>query len=161
LEEFYAPFEQDVQTAEANMPKVEVAEMPIGEACERCGHDLIIRYGRFGKFIACSNFPECRYTRPFVLKIGVACPKCGADLVERKTKKGRIFYGCSTYPECDWTNWKRPLPAPCPECGGLLVAQNKKFARCTVCGSQVELDSLPAPEEIVSNPESDQVPEMA
>ena len=161
LEEFYAPFERDVREAEANMPKVEVAEMPIGEDCPRCEHDLIIRYGRFGKFIACSNFPDCRYTRPFVLKIGVPCPNCGSDLVERKTKKGRIFYGCSTYPECDWTSWKRPLPNPCPECGGLLVVQNKKVARCTVCESQVDLDSLPAPEQTVSESEPDQVPEMA
>ncbi len=144
LERFWQPFERDLQNAEANMPEVKVADMAIGEACPKCGHDLVIKYGRYGKFIACSNFPECRYTRPFTRKIGVACPKCGQEIVERKTKKGRIFYGCETYPDCDWTSWKRPLPVPCPTCGGLLAAQNKKFAQCTKCEERFELDSLPA-----------------
>ena len=160
LEDFYKPFERDVQEAEVNMPKVEVTEMSIGEACPRCGNDLVVRYGRYGKFIACSNFPECRYTRPFVLKIGVACPQCGSDLVERKTKKGRVFYGCSTYPDCDWTSWKRPLPTPCPECGGLLVAQNKRLARCTVCEAQFELESLPGPGEMMPAGETEKPPAM-
>ncbi len=146
LSKFYTPFERALHAAEANMPKVEVGDTAIGEACPKCGHDLVLKYGRFGKFIACSNFPECRYTRPYVVKIGVKCPKDGGDIVARKTKKGRIFYGCSNYPECDWTSWKRPLPNPCPNCGELLVAQNKKFAECTVCHQRFELDSLPAPE---------------
>ena len=144
LEDFYAPFEEDLQKAEAHMPKVEVASETIGEACPECGHDLVIKFGRYGKFIACSNFPDCRYTRPFVVKIGVACPKDGGDLVARKTKKGRTFYGCSNYPDCDWTSWKRPLPTPCPNCGGLLVAQSKKFAQCTRCEERFALDALPA-----------------
>lgn len=163
LEEFYAPFEDDVQKAEANMPKVEVAETYIGETCEECGHELVVRYGRFGKFIACSNFPDCRYTRPFVKKIGVNCPKCQAELVERKTKKGRIFYGCSNYPDCDWTSWKQPLPTPCPECQGLLVVQNKTTAQCTTCNSQFSLEALAKTEteEQADEVVPDQIPEVA
>lgn len=163
LEEFYAPFEGDVQKAEANMPKVEVAETYIGETCEECGHELVVRYGRFGKFIACSNFPDCRYTRPFVKKIGVNCPKCQAELVERKTKKGRIFYGCSNYPDCDWTSWKQPLPTPCPACQGLLVVQNKTTAQCTACNSQFSLEALAKTEteEQADEVVPDQIPEVA
>lgn len=153
LAEFYTPFEKDLLDAETNMPKVEVADISIGEACEKCGHDLVLKYGRFGKFIACSNFPDCRYTRPYVVKIDVACPACGNDLVARKTKKGRIFYGCNTYPECDWTSWKRPLPTPCPACGGLLVVQNKRTAQCIKCEERFELDSLPATTSTETTPE--------
>ncbi len=143
LREFYAPFEKALHIAEAEMPKVEVGDTPIGEQCPKCGHELVLKFGRFGKFIACSNFPECRYTRPYVEKIGVKCPKDGGEIVARKTKKGRTFYGCSNYPECDWTSWKRPLPTPCPDCGGLMVVQSKKFAQCTVCHHRFEMDSLP------------------
>ncbi len=144
LQDFYAPFEKALHTAEANMPKVEVSDTPIGEKCPKCGHELVLKFGRFGKFIACSNFPECRYTRPHVEKIGVKCPQDGGEIVARKTKKGRTFYGCDHYPECDWTSWKRPLPTPCPDCGGLLVVQSKKTAQCTVCHHRFDLDSLPA-----------------
>ncbi len=147
LEEFYKPFDEALRAAEANMPKVEVGDTPIGEACPKDGGELVLKFGRFGKFIACSNFPECRYTRPYVEKIGVLCPEDGGELVARKTKKGRTFYGCSNYPECDWTSWKRPLPNPCPDCGGLLVVQSKKAAQCTVCRHRFDLDSLPAPKE--------------
>lgn len=142
IEEFYTPFEKDLQAAEQNMPKIEVADVPIGEKCPQCEHDLVIKYGRFGKFIACSNFPDCRYTRPYVEPIGVACPKCQGDLVARKTKKGRIFYGCSNYPTCDWTSWKKPLATPCPNCQGLLVAQSKHSAQCTRCEERFEFEAL-------------------
>jgi DNA topoisomerase-1 len=158
LQEFYAPFEQAVQQAEEQMPTVEVAET-IGEQCELCSHDLIVKYGRFGKFIACSNFPDCRYTRPFVKTIGVKCPKDGAELVERKTKKGRVFYGCSNYPDCDWTSWKQPLPIPCPNCEGLLVVQNKRSAQCTVCEERFDLDELMAAAEKEAESAQDKLPE--
>ena len=90
-----------------------------------CGHPLVIRWGRYGKFIGCSTFPECRYVEPWLEKIGVKCPKDGGELAERKTRKGRVFYGCANYPQCDFTSWKRPLPEPCPKCGGLLTATNR------------------------------------
>jgi len=142
LEEFYGPFSKALQHAEEHMPKIKVSDTAIGEACPECGHDLVLKYGRFGKFIACSNFPDCRYTRPYVIKLNVACPKCGGDLVARKTKKGRTFYGCSNYPECDWISWKRPLPTPCPNCQGTLVVQNKKTAQCLQCHNRFSLDDV-------------------
>ena len=143
LQKFYTPFEKTVAEAEAKMPKVELVEEPIGEQCEECGGELIIRYGRYGKFIGCANFPECRYTRPFVQKLGICCPACQTgEIIERKTKKGRTFFGCSTYPDCEWTSWKRPLTKPCPDCGGLLVVQSKKQAMCLRCENRFDLDSI-------------------
>jgi DNA topoisomerase-1 len=142
INEFYVPFEQDVRQAEEKMPEMKVEPEPIGRACPRCGHDLVVRWGRYGKFISCSNFPECRHTEPLLEKIGVACPKDGGEVVERKTRKGRTFYGCSNYPECDFTSWKKPLPQPCPNCGGLLVFANKNHAHCTQCEEQFSLDQV-------------------
>ncbi len=142
INEFYVPFEQDVRQAEEKMPEMKVEPEPIGRACPRCGHDLVVRWGRYGKFISCSNFPECRHTEPLLEKIGVACPKDGGEVVERKTRKGRTFYGCSNYPECDFTSWKKPLPQPCPNCGGLLVVSNKNHAHCTQCEEQYSLDQV-------------------
>ena len=150
LREFYAPFEQAVARAEKTMEKVMVTDQPTGEKCELCGHDMIIKWGRFGKFIACSNYPTCRNTKPYLEKIGVVCPQCDGDLVERRTRKKRVFYGCSNYPTCQFVSWKRPLPQPCPACGGLLVVNNKKRALCLQCGEQVALDQLPEAGEGVS-----------
>ena len=133
LRNFYDEFEPQVKKAQAEMP-VQKAELEkVGRACPNCGHDLVIRWGRYGKFISCSNFPECRYTEAFLEKIGVACPKDGGDIVQRKTRKGRIFYGCSNYPACDFTSWKRPVATPCPNCGGLLVVANKRELQCINC----------------------------
>ena len=142
IREFYIPFEQDVKQAEEKMPEMKVELEPIGRACPKCGHDLVLRWGRYGKFISCSNFPECRHTEPWLEKIGVACPKDGGEVVERKTRKGRTFYGCSNYPECDFTSWKKPLPLPCPKCSGLLVVANKNHAHCTQCEEQFSLDQV-------------------
>jgi DNA topoisomerase-1 len=103
---------------------------------------MIIKWGRYGKFVACSNFPECRNTKPYLEKIGVTCPECGGDLVEKRSRKRRIFYGCSNYPECEFVSWKKPLPQPCPACGGLMVVSNRHSAKCTKCGEQVSLQSL-------------------
>ncbi len=143
LREFYGPFEQQLKTAEATMERAEVQAQPIGEACPQCGHDLVLRNGRFGKFIACSNYPECRYTRPLVVKTGVTCAKCKqGDLVERRSKKGRTFYGCDRYPACDFVVWQRPVPIPCPDCGGLVTQAGKERGRCTVCGHSFDLKKL-------------------
>jgi DNA topoisomerase-1 len=147
---FYEPFEKDVEIAEEKIPEMKVELEPIGRACPRCGNDLVIRWGRYGKFISCSNFPECRYTEPFLEKIGVTCPLDGGEVVERKTRRGRTFYGCSNYPECDFTSWKKPLKEPCPNCGGLLVVANKNHAQCTVCEEQFSLDQISV-EEIPAN----------
>ncbi|MBI3361618.1 MAG: type I DNA topoisomerase [Chloroflexi bacterium] len=146
LRDFYGPFAEQVKTAEAAMPKINNGPEYVGRDCPQTGHPLIIRWGRYGKFIGCSDFPNCRYTEPWLEKIGVRCPKDGGEIVERKTRKNRIFYGCANYPTCDFTSWKKPLPQPCPNCGGLLVAANRNSAQCTVCEQQTSLDSL-VPEE--------------
>ena len=144
LRAFYTPFEMTVRKAQAEMPVSKSGPEPVGRACPQCGRDLVIRYGRFGKFISCSGFPECRYTEPWLEEIGVACPKDGGALVERKTRKGRTFYGCRNYPNCDFTSWKRPLPQPCPNCHGLLVLASKREAQCIACQATFPLEEIVA-----------------
>ncbi len=142
MDAFYKPFSVTVAKAQAEMPVTKTGPEPIGRACPDCGKDLVLRYGRYGKFIACSGFPECRHTEPWLEKIGVICPKDGGDVVERKTRKGRIFFGCNNYPNCDFTSWKRPLPVPCPKCKGLLVIANKREAQCTACEESFLLEEV-------------------
>jgi DNA topoisomerase-1 len=149
LHEFWDPFSEKVKIAEAEMPEVSKEPELVGRDCPSCGkpqRPLVIRYGRFGKFIGCKNFPECRHTEPWLEKIGVACTKCtGGDMVERKTRKGRTFFGCSNYPECEFTTWKRPLPAACANCGGMLVTANKSTAQCLDCQTEYQLGELALP----------------
>jgi DNA topoisomerase-1 len=142
IREFYAPFEKQVQQADKAIPEMKLELEPIGRDCPNCGHELVTRWGRFGKFISCSNFPECRYTEPWLEKIGVKCPKDGGEIVERKTRKGRTFYGCANYPECDFTSWKLPLATACPRCGGLLVVSDKQHAQCLQCEEQYPLEQV-------------------
>ena len=142
LRSFYDSFEPQLREAERTMEKVAIEPQKTGETCPECGGDLVIKIGRYGKFVGCENYPTCHFTKPLMIKIGVSCPKDGGDLVERRTKRGRVFYGCANYPKCDFTSWKRPLPQPCPHCGGLLVVANKQWAECTVCHERVRLDSL-------------------
>ncbi|MCL4531905.1 MAG: type I DNA topoisomerase, partial [Actinobacteria bacterium] len=105
IREFYQPFRQELDKAGESIERVKIEPEPTDELCEKCGRPMVIRMGRFGKFMGCSGFPECRNAKPLLKKIGVACPECGADLVERQTKAHRTFYGCSRYPECKWTSW--------------------------------------------------------
>src|SRR5215208_846584 len=142
LHEFYHPFAEDLKKAQAEMPVMKSEPEPIGRKCPEDGGELVIRYGRFGKFISCANFPTCRYTEPWLEKIGVLCPKDGGELVERKTRKGRTFYGCINYPNCEFTSWKRPLKLPCPKCNGLLVVANKREAQCTNCSESFLLEEI-------------------
>lgn len=144
LGEFYTPFSQELTHARQNMP-TQRQEEEIGRDCPTCGNPLIVRYGRFGKFIGCATYPECRYTEPWLEKIGVNCPQCGGEIVAKKTRKGRTFYGCAKYPDCDFTSWKKPLPIPCPDCGGLLVDLNRNEAQCTVCENRFQKEALPEP----------------
>ena len=146
IRDFYGPFAADLRKAERLMPEMKAEPEVIDRACPTCGKPLVIRHGRYGKFIGCSDFPECRYTEPWLERIGVRCPKDGGELVERKTRKGRVFYGCANYPACEFTSWKRPLPQPCPQCGGLLVVENRDHALCTVCGNRVRQSELAAVE---------------
>jgi DNA topoisomerase-1 len=142
MDTFYKPFAVTVAKAQAEMPVTKTGPEPIGRACPDCGKELVIRYGRYGKFISCSGFPACRHTEPWLEKIGVTCPKDGGDVVSRKTRKGRIFFSCANYPNCDFTSWKRPLAQPCPKCGGLLVIANKREAQCTACEESFLLDDV-------------------
>ncbi|MER3400863.1 MAG: type I DNA topoisomerase [Thermoflexus sp.] len=146
LRRFYGPFERRLQAALAAIPKISLDHEILEEQCPECGAPLQIRHGRFGKFVGCTRFPECRYTRPFYNRLGVPCPQCGGELLEKKTKRGRTFYGCSHWPACPFTTWKRPLSARCPHCGGLLVQDDRENARCLKCEAVVPLAEL-EPEE--------------
>ena len=143
---FYIPFAEQVEVAKRDMPEVKTEPEMLDRPCPTCGKPLLVRIGRFGKFIGCSDFPTCRYTEPWLEKIGVRCPKDGGDLVARRTRKGRGFYGCANYPNCDFTSWKRPLAAPCPKCGGLLVADNREHAVCLACQERTRMAELPTAE---------------
>lgn len=129
---FYGPFAQQVERAKELMPEVKPEPITLDRACPDCGHALILREGRFGKFVGCSDFPNCRYTEPWLEKIGVKCPQCDGEIVQKRTKRGRIFYGCSNYPQCDFASWKEPIPQQCPQCGGILVKDNRK-STCLNC----------------------------
>jgi DNA topoisomerase-1 len=142
IREFYGPFSITLKRAQQEMPISKTELEKVGRACPECGKDLVIRWGRYGKFISCSGFPACRHTEAFLEKIGVLCPKDGGDLVKRKTRKGRFFFGCANYPTCDFTSWKQPLPNACPKCGGLLVVANKREAQCLSCQESFLLDEV-------------------
>ncbi|MEG6591080.1 type I DNA topoisomerase [Paenibacillus barengoltzii] len=137
LSEFYKSFEKRLRVAEEEMKEVEIEDEVSDEICEKCGRPMVYKLGRFGKFLACSGFPECRNTKPIVKDIGVTCPKCKeGHVVERRSKKGRVFYGCDRYPECDFVSWDKPSPKPCPKCGSMLVEKRNKQGgklQCTSC----------------------------
>lgn len=145
LDDFYKDFSRRVKVAEVEMEKVEIKDEESGEMCEACGRPLVYKMGRFGKFLACSGFPECRVTKPIVKETGVTCPTCKTGtIVERKSKKSRVFYGCNRYPECEFVSWDKPIPRPCPKCSALLVEKKKKkqgiTINCTACDYQEEVD---------------------
>jgi len=142
LQDFYDPFEKTLQTAKQRMERVKVVGEPTDEVCSECGRPLVIKSGRYGKFLSCSGFPECKNAKPLLIKIGVSCPQCGGELVVRQSKKGRSFYGCANYPACDFTTSDKPIPQPCPECGGLVVMRGKKMARCIKCEFVGRLEQL-------------------
>ncbi|MGG0411505.1 type I DNA topoisomerase [Peribacillus simplex] len=127
IDDFYKEFAVHLAKAEVEMEKIEIKDEPAGEDCVECGHGMVFKMGRYGKFMACSNFPDCRNTKPIVKEIGVKCPKCKeGNIIERKSKKRRIFYGCDTYPGCDFISWDKPLPRSCPKCEGTLVEKKLK-----------------------------------
>ena len=133
LGEFYDPFQKALEEAQASMPRTKVEE-ETDEVCENCERPMVIKTGRFGRFLACTGFPECKTSRPLLKKTGAVCPKCGGDIVERRSRgRGRAFYGCSTYPQCDFLTNGKPIAAPCPECGGLMVQSGRTMAACTAC----------------------------
>jgi DNA topoisomerase I len=145
IDEFYRDFEKDLEKAEKEMAEVEIKDEPAGEDCDQCGNPMVFKMGRYGKFMACSNFPDCRNTKAIVKDIGVKCPKCNeGNIIERKSKKRRIFYGCDRFPECDFISWDKPLPRSCPKCEGLLVEKKLKKGiqvQCVNCDYKEEPQS--------------------
>lgn len=142
IDEFYSGFDERLEIAEKEMEKIEIKDEPAGITCENCGNEMVYKMGRYGKFLACSNFPECRNTKPILKEIGVTCPKCKeGNVVERKTKKKRTFYGCDRYPECDFISWDKPIARPCPKCESLLIEKKSKKGtqiQCTNCDYKEE-----------------------
>lgn len=120
LHEFYGPFQDALKHAQREIAEVEIADEVTDEVCEVCGRNMVVKWGRYGKFLACPGFPECKNTRPLFTEVGVDCPECGKPIVERRSRRGRTFYGCSGYPECRFTSWQRPVDRRCPRCGGLM-----------------------------------------
>ncbi len=130
---FYEPFAKQVEKASETIEKVKIADEVSDVQCEKCGAMMVYKMGRFGRFLACPNFPNCRNTKAIVEKIDVPCPKCGAALIKRRSKRGKAFYGCEKYPECDFVSWDKPTNMACPKCGGLMVqkiGQNGSYIVC-------------------------------
>ena len=139
LHEFYGPFSETLKRAEGSIERVKLKDEPAGEDCEKCGRPMVIKIGRFGKFKACSGFPDCRNAQPLFERIGMTCPDCKqGDVAERRSKKGRVFYGCTRYPECAFVSWNKPIPTPCPSCGSpyMVEAGRKGQVKCPVCNHQ-------------------------
>ncbi|MDI3298202.1 MAG: type I DNA topoisomerase [Bacillota bacterium] len=132
--DFYGPFAEALRRAEAEVARVELPSEPTDEVCDLCGRPMVIKHGRYGPFLACTGYPECRRTRPLLEKVGVACPECGGELVARRSRKGRRFYGCSNYPRCTFVSWDRPVEGRCPNCGGWLVERRGRNGAAVQCG---------------------------
>lgn len=143
LEEFYGPFKKRLEVAEEEMKEIEIQDEVSDEICEKCGKHLVYKMGRFGKFLACSGFPDCRNTKPIIKDTGVECPTCKeGKIVERRSKKGRIFYGCDRYPECEFVSWDKPVDKPCPKCESMLIEKKSRSGghiQCTQCDHREEI----------------------
>ena len=126
LRNFYGPFAGELEAAEKKLPRLELRDEPTDEVCPNCGRPMVIKTGRFGKFISCSGYPECKTTKPIVKDTGAKCPKDGGAIVERRSRKGRTFYGCANYPNCDFVSWDRVVAEPCPACGSYVVAKTRR-----------------------------------
>lgn len=135
IRDFYLVFKEELEYADSKIEKVKLEEELTGEMCELCGKPVAKKMGRFGEFLACTGYPECKNTKPIVKSIDVACPTCGKDMIQKKSKKGKIFYGCSGYPECNEVFWHKPVNKKCPECGALLVEKKLKASQYS-CSNQ-------------------------
>jgi len=141
LQKFYFPFEKTLHKASEQIEKINIAKLT-SEICPNCGRAMVIKVGRYGKFLACSGYPECKTTRPLIVKTGIPCPECGSELVERINRRKRIFYGCSNFPHCQFATSRKPVPQPCPHCGKLLILYSKERVKCITCGYESELSEL-------------------
>ena len=136
IREFYKQLEKDLEVAEKNIQKVDIKDEETDVKCEKCGRNMVIKMGRFGKFLACPGFPECRNAKPLIEKVGVDCPKCDGEIVIKRSKKGRKFYGCSNYPECDFVTWNEPINKKCPKCGEILTKVQTKKGKTVKCSDK-------------------------
>ena len=143
LRRFYGPFASDLEAAERALPKVEIRDEPTDEICpaEGCGKPMVIKTGRFGRFISCTGYPECKTTKPILKDTGATCPKDAGMVVERKSRRGRTFFGCANYPKCDFVSWDRVVPEPCPTCGAYVVAKSKRGTVSFICSADKEHDT--------------------
>jgi DNA topoisomerase-1 len=134
LEQFYQTFNQELEEAKESLEKVEVPLEESDVRCDKCGRMMVYKYGRFGRFLACPGYPECKNTKAIRKIWNVKCPKCGeGEIIERKSKKGRVFFGCNRYPECDFLSWERPYQTACPQCGSMMVVKGGKLDKTLVC----------------------------
>jgi DNA topoisomerase-1 len=141
LQEFYPPFQNMLDRAWTNLERVSMAQ-PSEEMCPKCGRPMVIRVGRFGKFLACSGYPDCKTTMPYLVRTGISCPQCGGELVQRISKKKKVFYGCSKYPKCQFTVNRKPLSQPCPDCGSLLIQYGRDSVKCVRCQRRVKVSEM-------------------
>lgn len=149
LQEFYDVFKPEMDVAEEKMEKVTIAGQDSGQVCELCGAPMVYKFGRFGKFLACSNFPACRNTKAIVEDLGITCPKCGeGHLIKRKSKRGRVFYGCSRYPDCDFVLWNQPVDKKCPKCGSIMIIKHYKKGPDKLFCSNPECENHKKGEEV-------------
>lgn len=130
---FYEGFEKELKVAEEEMKNIEIKDEVTDVICEKCGRNMVIKMGKYGKFLACPGFPECSNAKPLVVDLGIDCPKCDGKVVERRSKKGRVFYGCSNYPECDFVSWDKPTKEKCPKCNTFMVEKRNKGTQKEVC----------------------------
>ncbi len=141
LRDFYGPFERELEEAEKKLPKIELRDEPTDEICPNCERPMVIKTGRFGRFISCTGYPECKTTKPILKDTGVICPRDGGKIVERKSKRGRTFFGCANYPACDFVSWDRVVPEPCPVCGSYVTAKTRRGATTLECSQDKSHDT--------------------
>ncbi len=149
LQQFYPPFQDTLDKAWINLEKVNMTQAS-EQTCPNCGRPMVIKVGRFGKFLACSGYPDCKTTMPYIVKTGVSCPQCGGDLVKKVSKKKKVFYGCSNFPKCKFAVGRRPVAQTCPNCGNLLVQYKGDWAKCIACQHKVKLAGLEEQKEGVA-----------
>ncbi|MCF6460557.1 type I DNA topoisomerase [Clostridium sp. Cult3] len=126
VDDFYKDFEVVLRKAEEEIDKIEIEDEVTDEICEKCGRNMVVKYGRYGKFLACPGYPECKNTKAIVDELNVPCPLCGGNIIRRRSRKGRIFYGCSNFPDCNFISWDEPIEEKCPQCNGVLVKKKTK-----------------------------------
>ena len=147
LKEFYPDFEKKLERAENDIEKIVIEDEKSDVICDKCGATMVYKNGRFGRFLACPSFPECRNTQPILTYIGVICPDCGGEILEKTSKKNRKFYGCEKYPECQFVSWEMPVAKPCPECGHYMTIKRRKNDTLLLCSNEACRHHEPFEEE--------------